>query len=455
MRVLGCVSMLSGCGGGGPDAGTDAGPVDEQGCGAHTDCGECLRNLGQGGCSWCAGTSTCVPDIDRGGVCEYGWTPEVSECDDPRLAVRSTLDVDCRVPETSDPRCQEPRGGEGAGSVGEGPDFDFSSLLVIKGGAIDAARGRVLVAFGVADASRLHGSGLMVVDLETGDRELLTGTIDDPVLGLVSAGTGSAIEGEAMDVAVAPDGTYVLAISQPAGSDWYLRLLRVDPESGERTLVAQDEPRLCSHGGRELAFGPQAVCIGCNGWDGEPRIAVGGDGTIYAPVTGQSGEYGVGALASDGSCRVVTFSDRDREIDLGTGPLFGDNVHSLALEGPSLLANVGGGLLARVDIASGTRSVVSWENQSVGDGPDVGGDTVEPSEDGQRAITAGGENRLVLVDLATGDRTHLVELGGPLSAGTIADAMFHPHDPGVIVFLQPYSVGLYEIATGNSAILSY
>jgi len=60
------------------------------------------------------------------------------------------------------------------------------------------------------------------------------------------------------------------------------------------------------------------VCIGCNGRDGEPRIAVGGDGTIDAPLTGQSGEYGVGALASDGSCRVVTFSDRDREIDLGT-----------------------------------------------------------------------------------------------------------------------------------------
>lgn len=432
-------------------------------CARYADCEQCAANDGRRSCGWCFASGSCVTALGRGGTCAWGYAERPALCEDALLATRTSLAVDCRRPDVNDVRCAAPRG-EGAGSIGSGPDFAFATLG-LNGGFVDASANALVLAVGAPTSSAPRATGVFVVDLATGNRSFVTGFLDDRLRGELRAGSGPEFPGALMDVDRGPDGRwYALSIYTPSTTSGLpaasSTVFRIDPSTGAREVVAQDSTAspLCSvSGSRSLGFGR---FVPATGWTGMAPLVVGADGSLFSRLEATAERlFGVGSLR-DGSCRVVSLYDSSGDRDIGSGPASADVYRSMTSIGGRLYATVGTNVdLLEIDPTTGNRRLISSADERVGRGPALLDEAIQASSDG-RTIYMAGDGRdvpsgLLAVDVATGDRTALRVLGGPLTAGNTRAVFEHPTQRDVLVVLQPMSVALYETTTGNSVLLSY
>lgn len=455
--------VLAACDPGTPP-GTDAprDSVSADPCAIHTTCETCAEEMaGTANCDWCAGSCRSRPagvDFDDDTWCEWGHASNGGRCTEvDGVRIEPTLlPLDCRHSrnETA-PGCTadvtEP------GMVGDGPEFPAS----LDNGFVDAATRTVYVAAS-ASISGTEGGLVYAVDLDTGDRTVVSGTYEDPRTGPMTVGTGPALTGWAYDVQRHPSGD--LLYWGDAG------LFRIDA-SGNRTQV-RDGATYCVRGDWDWNYPNRttqhAMAVDATGRAIVPtRAARDGSGTPPMP---DDENFGIAAL--DGaSCTYLSFASMDARFSLGAGRIpLGPFVYPV-MDGSSILISSDFGRFFRVDPATGDRVVISAVQDGVGDsGPhdarpgDYGfvrrGDSLFAVRG--EALSAPSTWDLILteIDVATGDVTphfNATELAGTnrLGLGRALWIAPHPDHADWFVIGTDRFLAVAELSSGNVNVLSY
>ena len=324
-----------------------------------------LAILSLSGCSLIQGA--------RGDVCPQ---------EDPALHIGQTptsLDVDCRCHATFGNSTNYPlecqTGGEAIANgaeFGEGPKI-WETGGRIRGGDLWEDRGEIIVA--VSNGSNQTGF-IMALDYETGDRRIVSGVYQDPNKGLVEVGSGAfwletthALRGpDDMLYVYAHGSEYDSAIS---GQDVINEIWRVDPDTGDRTMVWQHKLKnpgnnsygICNNGNPD---DPRPLQLMLEG--GAFELAE--DGAFFiGNIRNGSPMPGVGLIevSADGrDCRVVSMNPgsagNDYENGVGGGFDFGLAVETINHINGELLVMDNNNLL-RVDRETGDRErlmTVGW-----------------------------------------------------------------------------------------------
>ena len=161
------------------------------------------------------------------------------------------LIADCRCGDAAVhiDRCSRPLDQPIEVSFGEGPQ-----MRAISGGFIDNGQGDVMgreifLPMSWSDGVTQDSGIIFAVNMDTGNRRHISGTYVDPREGIKEVGSGDPFT-EIFQVVVGDDDMlYVIGSKTEAGSP---KLWRVDPESGERTLLFDaetiEEEKLCPNG---------------------------------------------------------------------------------------------------------------------------------------------------------------------------------------------------------------
>lgn len=430
----------------------------------------------------CPGQVTCNeiggPPACRSSVADAGapfWArscPLVQDLENP-----TTLDADCRCflnrgPTSGIPQCVGLNYVPAATRFGAGPSIRSLPQSHFNGGVVVGRKLFVGVDWSSATAPQ---SGLvMEVDLDSGDRRIVTGAYDDPALGLTTIGTGPALH-KVMDVQRGPGGE-LYALSVPATSA-SLEIVRFDPMTGLRTLVWR---------GRDAAFGQ------CASGDAA-RLAVtyhervfGVDASGFYLAFRGAGSYsegvGVVRVSTDGtSCSVITRSgagslNQFANADVGTGVDVDRGFYAGFVLQNGQLYVLNDALLAlfRVDVATGQRvriSSASTANGVLGAGPtNLGGIgqrwlTWDAARSVMWASGVQSYRALTAVTLTTGDRVEAycrttnpsaswrnVCLGGVLEGGYQSWGGFwlDPANGDPILVHENHSLVRIDLRNGNS-----
>lgn len=332
---------------------------------------------------------------------------------------------------------------------GEGPSIDglppFGGQYF--GGVIDPAGNRLLIGVGWGLDDGRQGM-VMAIDVDTGDRTVLSGQYEDPAAGKVVTGAGPEL-GFVRDVALGRDGAlYVL--NSPNSAD-ESEVLEIDPATGDRAyLWVQGDPAY----GQCVINGSDALLVP---WS----FAVDNDGSFYFAVAEPfDSATGIVKLSPDGAaCTVVSLWGSDPEAVRGAGPETNATFTGLRLRDGALLAIDGQNKgLFRFDPATGDRTRLS--NPELGVGPEIGTQWLDWDARGEGVWTsgafAGNSTVLTRVVLASGDREAVPLEAGPAYYGLQSGgAIFqHPTKDLLLMVVDSYAVVLLDPASGNSNNLS-
>ena len=397
------------------------------------------------------------------------------------------LDTDCRcginqVVNAGLPQCQrvtvvfsnqEYRFGDGPRIGGDGR---------IRGGFVEAEDRELIVAGDWSNATGKHGY-IWAIHMDTGDRRILSGTFVDPSAGFVQVTIGDGINfNEPYNVQKGPDGAYYVADNMLTGK---VRVIRVDPETGDRTLMWDNNDLenfgWCPHNNPSASMqqSPQEdIYVRTFTMDDEGNY-------YFANLAGGRGSgVAIMKVSPDGStCSDVTRSGASGSnlyVGNETGGGFSvvqGNYAALSIRGDSLfVVNQLSNQLIEVDLATGDRFLRSSASSSfvVGSGP-LGRDGIpnwhtfpDPLDDDYYWVIGDeGKTLMVRVQLSTGNRYPISpELNqpkwerfvhGPIFVGNMgAGGMwFDPEDPNVVYFAHDkYSIVKSELNTKNNRILS-
>jgi hypothetical protein len=357
--------------------------------------------------------------------------------------------IDCRAEENSTrAACRAPRDVPPA-TLGRG--FSLAAIdrdAAYGGGFVDCAE---LI---VAASSETEGYGLLLsVDLVTGDRRLVSGT-HGRGRARRTAGRGwhrrdasAELEG-VRDVARGPDGAYYAFTAHPTTRPNLLRIVRVDPRTGNRALVWEWRKGLRSFACNESAPGLEI----------EPSsFAMGPDGSVYLATRDVEGGIGLVALDAVKGCRVVSRTARDSAANVGDGPVLAGGMAFPRFANGRVWALDALGLVS-IDVKEGTRVRVSSAHTSppIGGGDDFGSTSLAVSR--RRAWTAGGATypavRLTLVDLETGERHGFHGISGPLADPGLGTRIWHYADSGVAVVSVGGGFAFFDPRTSVSNLFS-
>ncbi len=405
-----------------------------------------------------AACGTPVMDTDSG-------TGDSAVSDAGGDASTTMLPIDCRIdgrrPTTEmDPRCSP----NSDGTVGSGPAFgaQFGEGF-LDGGHIIFTAGPPL-----GDAWAVYS-----LDPATGVRTVVSGTYQDPRLGMMTVGTGPTIR-HVYDAAKGPDGAYYFfaTVSTHMTSTWGSSLiddsviLRVDPATGNRTEVldfAQMSTACMTTGGTRLY--PNDVLV--VGGDNQDYLTfdIASDGAFYVSVgrdMGGSRKWGGVARFRGGQCHIVSLFDTMGTDNVGTGielptgapaviRLAGDHLYAVPASVYSIV---------QIDIATGNRMLISTADThvaAVGTGPGIHPDYMFVGADGSIWTSGGGDitmSSLTRVDPATGNRTGY-------SPATYVHCGRNAHELYGVDATRPFAyfsdhnptIGVLEYTTGNHNIL--
>lgn len=449
----GCGSDGEATGGAGSTStgdGTSSGPKDV--------CGNCADSKKP---YFCFATEQC--GAKDGSDCPYGVVDRGAECENPQVPEQTNLPFDCRHPRAQDdPRC------EAYGNLGTpiGAGFDVERYQM-GDGFVDTANNRLVLTFNCLLCPD-EDTGVLAIDLDTGDRTLLSGHYNDTLDGAVEVGAGE--QPSSLDaVKVLPNGKWV-ALDNIAGE---AEIYEIDPATGDRTVLYTQEQLvgdITSDG-----EGGSGVCK-VDGWvslgvghnhatteatGAATTLLVGADGTLYLRAERfgtPTQDLNIAAIVGlkDGACSIVTLWSGDvPAVNVGTGPDIFFPYNWLIDDGDRILAQRGSFLLHAIDKATGNRSIVSAaiEGSERGSGPELGDSYALLSTDGATLHTVGSEigEGMVDVTLATGDRVPhgflaLDNVGAFRTRGPIFP---YPKIPGVFMIAPEGGVILYEPRTGN------
>lgn len=265
--------------------------------------------------------------------------------EDPALHIGETptsLDEDCRCLATYGASTDYPlECQDGAMAISNGAEFGSGPKLWemgvrVRSGDLWADRGEIIVA--VSNGSNTPGF-VLGLDIETGDRHIISGTYPDPDVGWTEVGAGGEWLETTHALRGADDMIYVYAHgnrydTEISGNDVINEIWRVDPDSGDRDLVWQHKLKnpdgafpLCGNGDPDES--PLQLMLEGGAFE------VAEDGAFFIGTI-RNGGAGVGFIevASDGSsCRVVSMnqgaSTNDYAAGVGTGFDFGLAVEAI------------------------------------------------------------------------------------------------------------------------------
>jgi sugar lactone lactonase YvrE len=264
-------------------------------------------------------------------------------------------------------------------TTGSGP-----AIAGIKGIAVEAT-GQLVIANGTSypsDPAELQR--VMRVDPTSGARTIVADS---------TIGSGPILGSAPRGIAVEATGQIVILENGNSGVG---RVVRVDPRSGARTIVAD----AATGSGPILGSDPRGIAVEPTGW----LVVADGDST--------------GSILDPGRVVRVDPTSGARTIvsgtTTGTGPIF-HRLTGIAVEPTGQIVVVETDRVLRVDPGSGARTIVS--DATTGSGPPLSllyAITVEPS--GQLVVAGGGRllgESVVRVDPTSGARTVLSSLPGP------------------------------------------
>ena len=307
-----------------------------------------------------------------------GFPSVLAACDNPNADVlnnhvtcefeRATkLIVDCRCQEKRRTLldCNNPENSAvpTTARVGTGPSLFplmFTATIRIGPGYLDPVKREFYPAISFDDSRGAYQGFVLGVDLDTGNRRLVSGSIP----GQGDRGNGPPIDGPRV-TDIGPDGKlYVWSESAV-----HMKIFRVDLDTGDRELVwsdydfTQTDTNIAEHAQCEIPTGNGQTTYPQTNENG---FAVGPDGSFYVNVF-QFGAGGVAKIAPDGhACSWLTLWDAasvgDPTFkDVGTGPA-GDNTNFTALKYNKATNTVWGigffGSLTSIDVATGDRTAV-------------------------------------------------------------------------------------------------
>ena len=416
----------------------------------------------------------------------------------PELENPTGLPIDCRcainnVSGAGQPQCQRVTVVSDRGErFGQGPDFGRNTRLL--GGFVEAASRELIIAARWQDSSGKYGM-IWAVNMDSGDRRVISGAFLDNNAGFtrVVKGDGAPSFVEPYHVLKGPDGDYYVAdrVLNPNNPSQTVagrvRVLRVSPATGDRTLVWDSGDRdafgWCPH--RSTVSGTQATP-----WEdiNIPTFAMDAQGRFY--FANSQGGRGSGTailrISADGStCEDITRSGATAANGYTTGNLLkggGFDVsqgtyEAISVDGDTLYAvNLPGRTLVEIDIPTGDRKLLSSAGNAllVGSGP-TGRDGIpsyytikDPSDDGFIWVVGDeGKTLMVRVDKRTGNRAPISpELNnpkwerfvfGPMFTGNLAQGgmWFDPADPNILYFAHDgRGVVKAELDFKNNYILS-
>lgn len=340
--------------------------------------------------------------------------PSLVDCRDPN----HSGDFACRTIETLEP-----------GSVGQGPApiWVQNSIrkLQVVGGAIHA--GELFLA--VRSSENLGQGGVLGVDLATGARRLVSGTLLTTE-GSLTQGTGDNFA----ELAGVGFGGGLFAHIWPEWGGFTGFIYDIDAHSGDhttRTIGDKCESAL-----------PQPLSK--EGWI-FPAVAP--DTTVYLAAVNLQGEHIVRVLGD--------------ECDLFATLTLPGSLQSMRWQNGQLwLVDNAGSTLQSMDLSTGKTTAVSQTTPAVPGLEPITLGNQSVAVDGNTAWTVGsafeGGFHLVEVNVATGERKlHAEDVGPARTSAYFPKHVFvHPTLAAVIVVMDG-AVILYDPATDESNVLSY
>lgn len=260
---------------------------------------------------------------------------------------------------------------------------------------------------------------IVAFDVDTGERRIVSGIYPDPRQGNLEFGSGYTTPNTIPNgpaerslaasrvMRVGPDRQlYVLSIGNTGQAESReAEIIRVDPESGLRTLVWQSRAE-----GREAQGYGQCLS---NNWSGESltvvpmSFAVDDEGDFYMSFYSMPEGMGIMQVSADGStCKVITRHNAS-ELDVGTGysSQAGGRYRAMLVKDGKIYTTVEPwGEFIRVDIATGDRFAVSTPETNPGATP--GESTIEYDTTRDLFYTVGGSGRYegAIIEESTGRR---------------------------------------------------
>ena len=452
------VSSTSGCSSNESDATGGGGTNGGEGGGTASGTCERCDNLDED--TWCLATSKCSPR--DGSECPYGLVENKVTCDDPQAGLPTNLPIDCRHQKNEgDPRCE----GDIStleGNLGSGLDLTEYQL---GDGFVDAGKNRLVIPFNCLLCND-DDSGIIAIDLDSGDRTLLSGHYADPLQGPKEAGAGP--QPTSFDaVKVGLDGKWIALDNITSGAEIY----EVDPTTGDRTVLYPQEvleggDASDANGTGICKAGPYTLQVAANvstseSTGGATNFVIAADGTIYARAerSGTSREtLNLEALVAlkGGACTVLALSSTFKpELAVGQGPPIQVNINWIVDDGDRLLVPETSFTYQAIDKATGNRSTVSsaLPGNMLGAGPELGDSFALLSPDGATLHTVGYEagTGITDVDLASGDRTLFARQtrSSEFVVSTLGPIFAYPKLADVFLVAPEGGVMLFEPKTGN------
>lgn len=412
-------------------------------------------------------------------------TPALLLAKSAQAAVRLP-DVSC-LRSTTDARCNV---SAASGSIGSGLPVALGGFVFVGSGFVDVGSNSlyVPVEFG---AQQDNQGVVMRVDLATGSRTVISGYDGEEWRGHGASyvsDRGYASEaydlGRVETVRPGPGGSILALVDQ--GLQSRTELIRIDPKSGDRTLIWASkvfgdaapsgptairdiEQSRFNHGSAALCRGGDKTALkpnetfetdGVNAYLFMANNPLGtGSGLVKIPLT-------------SGSCTWLSHYFQDGTNEAGSGAAINTAspvIFGSALVGREFLAvtgpNPSGNTLFAIDTQTGERRTVSLKNvtsaaRSKGSGEEVG--YMGTLAVGRRVVATGRLSTsasnfgTTLVDLQSGDRTYREPRSGTLSSGRSSDFTVVAAIPGTDKFIINFGKALHvwDAQTNDSYLLS-
>ena len=429
---------------------------------------------GQISCNSVGGPAACRSSLSRPEAPGYELSCGLVQ----QLTFPTSGDYDCRCTSNRDtingvPRCIGAQYLEAATRFGSGPSVRALPQGHLNGGFI--AGDELVVGVDWSSSTNPDAGLVMRVNLNTGDRAVVSGQYQDPRDGVVTVGAGPRLF-NVMDVEDGPDGSYY-ALSVPTES-YRLEIVRVNPQTGDRALVWRGSDPTFAHCESGDPQRPNGVQVHERGFEVDAQ----GRFLLAFRNTSPNGE-GVGVIrigAQGNSCEFIT-----RSGSLGANAYAGAPVGEgfvvdrgyyagfELLNGRLYALSDGFKAVIEVDLATGRRARVSSASTSTGV---LGSGPVNVEGMGNRWLTWDATRnimwstgrysvrQMIAVDLPTGDRVEAfcrasnpdapwrnLCLSGVMAGGYQGEGGFWVHPSGRIFAVhENFTLVEVDILNGNS-----
>lgn len=362
--------------------------------------------------------------------------------------------LDCsRLGNVDDPRCRE-TDCDFAGKVGKGVTLACAgSLTELMAGFVDESKNRLVLGLKSTRNFQIPNGVVLSVDLHSGDRTIVSGTYEDAAAGPVSRGDGQQLL-DIQGMYSASDGAWLVATGNASA-----RVIKIDPVSGNRSVVLDDTLLDCS-----------AV----TGLDNEAldyHTFIADDKNYYFALSHGHASGVVKVSSTTFDCSAVTLQSFDDEsLDKGSGVSFASltQFHRLLLQGNKVWALEYAPLkeLLSFDLKTGERLRVSSLNSRVGAGEiAVGAEDMTLNagaiwslfEDFQsEGEGIGSRVELIPSDMPSGNRTAIVPKSGPATLNTDIKRIWPaPNSSLFILATEQGAVMWLDPASGASNLFSW